>query len=169
MKRLLVMRHAKSDWSGGVTDHDRPLSRRGTKAATSMGRVLSRMGQVPDHVISSSAVRAHTTVLLAADAGEWDTTITTTRHLYGTSIETALAVAAAAPRATERLMLVGHEPAWGALVAHLSGAAVQVKTATVVALDCFASEWPDLPAARAEIAFVLQPRLFTDGEWDGVA
>ncbi len=169
MKRLLVMRHAKSDWSTGVADHDRPLSRRGTRAASAMGRVLARMGQAPDHVISSSAVRAHTTVLLAEDAGGWETTITTTRDLYGTSVETALAVASAAPENAERLMLVGHEPAWGALVNHLSGAAVQVKTTTVVALDCFAHEWTDLPAARAEIAFVLQPRLFTDGEWEGVA
>ncbi len=166
MKRLLIMRHGKSDWSrGGLTDHDRPLNPRGTKAAKTMGRVLAHLDATPDHIITSSAVRAATTARLAMEAGDWGATIEETRELYGTSVEGALRVAAGAPTTADSLMLVGHEPTWGGLVAHLSGGTVQVKTATVVAIDCYAYDWPDLLMTAGELAFVLQPRLFTDTVW----
>lgn len=166
MKHLLVMRHAKSDWTGGVADHDRPLSRRGVRASKTMGAVLRRMGQIPDLVYSSTAVRARTTVELAAEAGDWDTPIEATQDLYGTSAEDALAVASKAPDDVERLMLVGHQPTWGALVYRLTGGAVQVKTATIVAIECYAYDWSDLAETHGEVLYVLQARLFDDPAWD---
>ena len=166
VKRLLIMRHAKSDWSQpGLSDHDRPLSRRGTKAAKTMGRLLAAIDAVPDHIISSSAVRAATTARLASEAGGWESTIEHTRELYGTSVEGTLRVAAGAPTTVDSLMLVGHEPTWSGVAAHLTGGSVQVKTATVVGIDCYAFDWPDLLMTAGELAFVLQPRLFTDTAW----
>ena len=160
------MRHGKSDWSqGGLADHDRPLNKRGMKAARTMGRVLADLDLVPDHIITSSAVRAATTARLAMESGNWSSTIEETRELYGTSVDGALRVAAGAPTTAGSLMLVGHEPTWGGLVAHLSGGTVQVKTATVVGIDCYAYDWPDLLMTAGELAFVLQPRLFTDTAW----
>jgi phosphohistidine phosphatase len=41
---LLIMRHGKSDWEGGVADHERPLAPRGVRAAQSMGRFLAAAG-----------------------------------------------------------------------------------------------------------------------------
>ena len=161
MKRLLVMRHAKSDWSrGGITDHDRPLNHRGTAAARTMGRVLARLDVVPDHAITSTAVRAQTTVRLAAEAGDWGTSIEATEQLYGTSVDGALSVAAAAPSTAETVMLVGHEPTWSGLVARLTGGSVQMKTATVVGIDCYVYDWPEVLMTAGELVFVLQPRMF---------
>jgi len=162
MKRLLVMRHAKSDWSGGVADHDRPLSRRGSRAAASMGELLRRMEEVPDLVYSSTAVRALDTAQLAAAAGRWPAPIETSPDLYATSVAATLEVAARAPDRVARLMLVGHQPAWGALVGHLTGGAVQIRTGTIAAIDCYAASWRDLPRSGGELAYLLQPRLFTD-------
>jgi len=161
------MRHAKSDWTGGVVDHDRPLSKRGVRASKTMGIVLRRMDQIPDLVYSSTALRARTTVELAAEAGDWDTRIETTEDLYGTSAEGALAVASEAPDDVERLMLVGHQPTWGALVYHLTGGAVQVKTATIIGMECYSYDWSDLADTNAEVVYVLQARLFGSPAWDG--
>ena len=61
MKKLLIMRHAKSDWGSGLADHERPLNKRGTKAAAAMGKALAAMEEIPDLVISSTATRAATT------------------------------------------------------------------------------------------------------------
>ena len=167
MKRLIVLRHAKSDWdSDFASDHDRPLARRGIAAAGTMGVALANMDQVPDLAYSSSASRARTTVELAAEAGDWDTTIELTDDLYGTSADEALAVAGRAGPEIERLMLVGHQPAWGTLVYQLTGGRVQVKTATAVGIDLAIGSWRDIMTAHGEIAYVLQPRLFTDGSWD---
>ena len=63
MRRLILFRHGKSDWDAPFgSDHERPLSKRGVKAAKTMGLVLARSDLVPDHAITSSAVRARTTL-----------------------------------------------------------------------------------------------------------
>ena len=76
MKRLILLRHAKSDWDAEFqSDHSRPLSERGMTSARAIGLVLARSNQVPDSVISSSALRAQSTAFLAADTGGWDAEI----------------------------------------------------------------------------------------------
>ncbi len=157
------MRHGKSDWSTGVSDHDRPLNRRGVAAVKTMGRLLSSVGETPDLVISSTATRAHTTAQLAAETGGWEAPIKTTRELYGTRSEGALSVVAGSP-VVDRLMIVGHEPAWSGLVAHLTGGSVTMKTATVVGIEMLIRDWEEAPLARGEIVFVLQPRHFTHSD-----
>jgi len=165
MKRLMIMRHAKSDWNAGAgSDHGRPLNRRGTAAAMTMGRLLTRIGEVPDVIYTSSAVRANETTMLAADAGGWNAKTAEVDGLYGTSAAAALAVAADAPDAAERVMLVGHEPTWGYLVRALTGATVEMKTATVVGIDLQMDRWEHAPDAMGTLAYLLQPRLFEDWE-----
>jgi phosphohistidine phosphatase len=116
--------------------------------------------------ITSSAVRARTTLELAAAAGGWETIIRVSPDLYGASPRGALETAASAPDDVERLMLVGHQPTWGSLVHHLTGGSVEIKTATVVGIDLAVSTWADAAEARGSIAYLLQPRMFTDGSWE---
>ena len=98
MKRLMILRHGKSDWNAGASsDHARPLNRRGTGAAMTMGRLLTRLGEVPDLIVTSSAVRARETALLAADAGDWGCETIEVDDLYGTSAGGALRGAPPAP------------------------------------------------------------------------
>ena len=61
MTELLIMRHGKSDWSLGVSDFQRPLNRRGERAAAQMADWVADQDLHPDRVLSSSAVRARTT------------------------------------------------------------------------------------------------------------
>jgi phosphohistidine phosphatase len=161
MKRLLIMRHAKSDWNAGApSDHERPLNKRGTAAAITMGKVLANIDEVPDLIYTSSAVRATETALLASEAGGWRAPTVEFDELYGTSPAGTLEIAAAAPDDVERLMLVGHQPTWGYLVHALTGAAAQIKTATVVAIDLPVARWDDAPQSTGTLAYLLQPRLF---------
>ena len=162
MKRLLVMRHAKSDWAAGaLLDHDRPLNARGKRAAERMGALLAEIDQVPELVVSSSAVRARRTAELAAAAGDWPGPIEIEPELYGTSAGGALRVVAATPDSVERLMVVGHQPTWGALVAELTGGAVQMKTATVAIVDLMLGrEWAFDEPLQGELVALLQPRHF---------
>jgi phosphohistidine phosphatase len=165
MKRLLILRHAKSDWNTGAsTDRARPLNRRGTDAAITMGRVLAKVGEIPDLIYTSPAVRARETALLAADAGDWGVPTVEVEELYETSPAAALAVAGEAPDDVELLMLVGHEPTWSFLVQTLTGATVHLKTATVAAVDLPIARWSDAPRTTGTLAYLLQARLFTDWE-----
>lgn len=165
MKRLMILRHAKSDWNAGASsDHQRPLNRRGTAAAMTMGKVLADMGETPDLIYSSSAQRARETAMLANESGDWGCEIVEIDELYGTSAGGALQIAAAAPDTVERLMLVGHEPTWGYLVRSVTGAAVTMKTATVAGIDLRMETWKHAPDATGALAYLLQPRLFK--HWD---
>src|SRR5215831_10535546 len=68
MRRVILLRHAKSSWDDpSLTDHDRPLARRGRKDAPRMGKFLRKAGFVPDAVLCSSARRARDTWSLVAD------------------------------------------------------------------------------------------------------
>jgi phosphohistidine phosphatase len=64
-RRLVLLRHAKSDWPD-VADHDRPLAKRGRRDAPVAGRWLGESGYAPDAVICSTAQRARETWELAA-------------------------------------------------------------------------------------------------------
>lgn len=164
MKTLLVMRHAKSDWNADYgADHERPLNDRGVRSARIMGRVLTDNGLVPDLVMTSTAVRARSTATLANEAGGWGSKIELEPSLYGSGAESAIKVTAAAPDVA-RLMLIGHQPTWSMLVSALTGDRVEMKTATVAAIDFEVEAWRDIATARGQIAAVFQPRDYRDTE-----
>lgn len=64
MKRLILMRHAKSDWSASGDDHGRPLNARGKDSAAAMGRWVVDQGWTPDEVLCSTATRTRQTLTL---------------------------------------------------------------------------------------------------------
>ncbi len=158
MKQMLVMRHGKSDWSAGRPDHDRPLSRRGAAAAAAMGKALAAMKETPDLVITSTARRARTTAQLAIEAGTWNCPLVQSDALYGTSAQGALEVLLEADPTADSVMLVGHQPTWGALVAQVTGASVAMKTATVAKVELYIRDWTDALHAHGELVWLLQPR-----------
>ncbi len=63
MKRLWILRHAKSSWSDeGLGDHERPLAPRGERAAVLIGATMAQRGIRPDRVLASTAVRVRETL-----------------------------------------------------------------------------------------------------------
>lgn len=164
MRRLILFRHGKSDWEADYgLDRERPLSKRGERAANTMGLVLRDLGEVPDRIVSSTAVRAESTAEMARLSGGWSGPLELSDDLYGASPAEALAVAARHGGEAERLMLVGHEPAWSHLTAHLTGGRVAVRTGTVVAIDLDVDDWRQAPHASGSVAYALHPKMFK--EW----
>src|SRR3977135_4554804 len=67
MRRILLLRHAKSAWSDpGASGHERPLNRRGQDAAARIGTYLDRHRLVPEYVLCPTAIRARETWDLVA-------------------------------------------------------------------------------------------------------
>ncbi len=111
MRRLMLLRHAKSDWSSpGMPDADRPLNSRGEKAAHLMGAYLMRHGLIPDRILCSSSRRTRET--FAATAEEWPDPVTVAYEdrLYAASPQTILSVIRDAHMRARRLMVIGHNP-----------------------------------------------------------
>jgi phosphohistidine phosphatase len=160
VRRLLLMRHAKSDWDASYdADHDRPLAGRGERSARAMGEALREMGEIPDLIVSSTAVRAESTAELARLAGGWPCPLHLDGDLYGAGPAEVLAVAARHGGRAERLMLVGHEPTWSGLVNRLTGARASVKTGTVAGIDLDLDRWEDAPGAQGSLVFLIHPRM----------
>ena len=62
MKRLILMRHAKSSWkNAGLSDHDRPLNGRGRRSATALGEWMKANKFIPDQILSSTSERTRET------------------------------------------------------------------------------------------------------------
>lgn len=160
------MRHAKSDWSADYgRDHERPLNERGVRSARLMGRLLAAEGQVPQLIVTSTAVRARSTASLANEAGEWGAEVIVEPGLYGSGPDAAVQVAASAPD-IDRLMLVGHQPTWSILVSILTGSSVDMRTATTAVIEFDIPEWSEVVATRGELVAEYQPRDYEGGEYD---
>jgi phosphohistidine phosphatase len=100
--RLYLLRHAKSSWDEpGLADHDRPLARRGKRAADAMGRYMREHGIEPEVVLCSSATRTRQTL---ERLGLPDARIEP--ELYGADAATLRALIPDASSA----MLIGHNP-----------------------------------------------------------
>lgn len=160
VKKLYVLRHAKSDWNEPAAgDHQRPLAKRGVKAAELMGRFLRSVGQVPDAVATSSAVRARTTVELMARAGDWTCPVHVTRTFYESRPEDVLRHVRTFTDEHESLMLAGHEPTWSALVQLLSGARVRMVTAALARIDLGVDRWADVEPGSGVLVWLVPPKL----------
>jgi phosphohistidine phosphatase len=161
MRTLLLLRHAKSDWDAGAgEDFDRPLAKRGKKAAAEVGRFLRRAGAVPGEVLTSSAVRARTTVEVAAEAGGWDCPVRETRSLYEADPEDVVEEIRSLGSRAEVLLVAGHEPAWSSLLALLvGGGTFHLPTAALACVEFDADSWETLEPGRGRLAWLVNPKL----------
>lgn len=156
MKRLFLMRHAKSDYPPGVDDHDRPLNRRGRLASTLMGAYLVEERAVPDLVYASSAARAQETW----DRMLLDVPAETRPQLYHASAEAALVVARRAPESVGSLMLVWHQPGIRDAANRLTGGhdVPDFPTAQIVTLEFDADRWWDVGFGAGRLVAIAAPK-----------
>jgi phosphohistidine phosphatase len=107
MKRLILMRHAKSDWSGhALSDHDRVLNKRGRASAAALGDWMRAEGVQPDEVLISSSARTRETFERLDLAAE--TTANFTKDLYLASEDQIMTVIQRAHG--NCVLIVGHNP-----------------------------------------------------------
>lgn len=167
LRRLVVLRHAKSAWPPGVDDHDRPLGPRGLRDAPAAGRALAEADCLPDLALCSTAERARRTWELAA--AEWGTP-PPVRHdprVYGADVPELLAVVREVPSTVETLLLVGHNPGLEELVLELAEDALdealedvrtKFPTSAIAVLVWHGDSWRDLAPGTALLTDMIVPR-----------
>ena len=162
---LIVLRHAKSDWSENLPDHERPLAPRGLRDAPMLGRRLAEAGHVPELVVCSTARRTRETWLRVSDELPAKPPVEYDDDLYGADVPELLNAARRTPAGVTTLALVGHEPGVSDLTLHLAGHGeetrqVRTKFPTGAAAVLATSDsWAGLTTARL-VAF-FRPRDFT--------
>ncbi|GAA3212543.1 SixA phosphatase family protein [Microbacterium terregens] len=153
MIRLVLVRHAKSDWGDArLDDHDRPLNDRGRRDAPRMARELAETGFRPQIVLSSTALRARTTA--EAFGAVFDVAVNLDPELYGAPARTLLEKAAAS--AARQLIVVAHDPGMSALAERLSDGGIEhMPTCAVATFTWDADDW-DAVEPLEPVAWTLE-------------
>jgi len=120
MKTLTLLRHAKSGWDDPVArDFDRPLNRRGEKAARVIGEYMKREDLSFDHVIASPAVRVIETIDHVADGYGKRIEPIWERRVYLASSATLMDVLREVSDDAVSVLMIGHNPGMEDLVLDL--------------------------------------------------
>jgi len=162
VKRLILLRHAKSSWSeGGLPDFERPLSGRGERDAPRMGARLREHGIRPDLVLSSPALRAHRTAKLVSGALDYaDEEIRLDTRLYLATPSEILAVVVEQTDAVDALLVVGHNPGLTELTNLLAPELdlANLPTAGAVVVDCATERWSEIHTAQRRLVCYEYPK-----------
>jgi len=161
MKTLYILRHAKSDWTTEIRgDHERPLNKRGTEAAQTMGSFLTAINQIPDKILTSTATRALVTAELASCAGDWESPILLESQLYGADGGTVLRLIRECDEECQRLLIVGHEPTCSSVISALvGGCRVRFPTAALGRVDLEADCWTEVEFGIGSLVWLVTPKL----------
>lgn len=163
-RRLVLIRHAKSDWeTPGQPDFERPLNARGRRDAPVMGRRLLERGFVPDLVLSSPAVRAATTARLVSEAAGYDPArIQWIERLYHcpAHVFDEVILHAAIPDDVQTVFIVAHNPG----ITHFANDTApglhidNMPTCAAAGIAFTSDRWSDYPSAAHRLLFFDYPK-----------
>lgn len=166
LRHLVLLRHAKSSWSdNSLSDHERPLSPRGRRAAPAMATILRRDVPMPELVYCSDAVRTRQTLDLL-DLEAVPTTIE--RRLYLADARELVALLRETPDSVRSVLVIGHNPGLHDLAVGLAGEAsdagalrglrAKLPTAGLVELVFDAPDWGALAPGAARLVRFVCPK-----------
>jgi phosphohistidine phosphatase len=159
MKTLLLMRHAKSSWADPtLSDLDRPLNKRGTKAAPRMGKFMRKQGVRLDLVLSSPARRAAQTSKFLMDAADIECDLRHDERLYGAGAAELLEVVRGIEESCDGILLVGHNPGMEDFVELLTGKAEAMPTAALAKVALHVERWADVRESSGDLEWLVRPK-----------
>ena len=156
MSTLILLRHGKSDWSGGEPDHLRPLARRGHRQVPEAGRWLADHVGVIDLAVVSPAERTRETWRLAAAELAVRPPVREDERVHAGSARALLDVVRELPVEVTTVVLVGHNPGLEDLVASLTGHGVPMPTSALAVID-ISGPWSAVGDTFAELSAQGRP------------
>ena len=163
MKKIYIVRHAKSSWKDpGMKDFDRPLNKRGKHDAPLIGKLLRDRGIKPDWIVSSPANRAQTTAkTIAQEVGFPLNEIVLEQKIYEAYLEDVVDVIQCLPDEVETAFIFGHNPAFTYLVNHFNHGelVVNVPTCGIGCVETSAKHWSDIHPDNSNLVSFDYPKL----------
>ena len=159
MLNIIIFRHGKSDWDANYDmDHNRPLSKRGYKAAKIMGRYIKKIDQIPDKVVSSSATRARDTAEHAIRHGKWSSKLSIESKRYGGSSETLLDIIHHLDKKIKSVCLVGHEPTCSNFISLCTFHRQRFTTASMAKINFKTDKWNKIEFGKGSLEWIKSPK-----------
>jgi|ERR1044071_595013 phosphohistidine phosphatase len=142
MKKLLLLRHAKSSWEDtSLPDFERPLNERGLRAAPLVGKFMREQKIRPDLVICSPAKRTRETIALVLEAAGIEPEVRYDERIYEASVTSLLEIISQIEDDKAEVMLVGHNPGFENLLERLTNESIRMPTATLACIALNAERW----------------------------
>ena len=168
-RQLLVLRHGKSDWGVEVSDFDRPLKKRGKRAAHLLGTWLQQQNLVPDYILSSPAARAQNTAEILTQAMGFTTQqLHYDSRLYAANLSDLKNALANCPHDADRVLLIGHNPELESLLVFLNKAKLPIPddgkllpTATLAIFN-MPDNWRKLNQGCGKLLSITRPADLAD-------
>jgi phosphohistidine phosphatase len=129
-----------------------------------MGRFLQATDQIPDRLVSSTAVRARDTARTLSSGGAWESEVPLrqTNALYEGVPEDVLTEIQTTRPGARSVLLVGHQPTWALAIARLTGGSgVAFPTGACARVDADVDRWTEVGRDAGRIAWLLPPKLLT--------
>lgn len=160
MKRIYLSRHAKSSWNDlSLSDHDRPLNKRGLRDAPMMAEKVSSLIPAVDILVSSSAKRALETSEYFAKALKFKK-ITTESKLYHAGPSEILEVIGDLPSEYDSAFLFGHNPGFTFLYNHFARVPIDnLPTCGLFGLESTADDWYDVDTTNTRVELYIYPKM----------
>ncbi|MDY6873086.1 MAG: histidine phosphatase family protein [Chloroflexota bacterium] len=145
MKTLLLMRHAKSSWKDEtLSDHERPLKKRGKKDAKLISKVIKKKDLTPELILCSSAVRARETAKILTDALDYDGKVAYSDELYMGEPQDFVTALKNVDNKLDKVMIVAHNPGLEAYLQIIDGEIEAVPTGGLGYLVLVLDDWKDI-------------------------
>jgi len=158
MKKLILVRHAKSSWKHDVIDHERPLNTRGYNDAERVSNHLKKSNLIIDKILSSDAVRAKTTANAFIINLKIDNDLMALNHsLYDFSGQNLIKIIKEVDASISTLMVFGHNHAITDFVNTYGDKYIEnVPTCGVTIIDFAIDNWADLNTGKT--VYTLSPK-----------
>jgi len=161
MKKLYLIRHAKSSWEDHLlSDHDRPLSDRGKHDAPIIADILKSKNVIPGLVISSSARRAIKTAKIFSSTLNYSTEkIEINSAIYEATTQGLLNVINKIDDKYETVFMFGHNPGFTVLANILGNKAIDnMPTCSVAELQLNIGTWNEAQAYCGKLTDFIFPK-----------
>lgn len=161
MKKLFVVRHAKSSWDfPDLDDHDRPLNQRGMKDAPKMGTRIAKKIVKIDLMITSTAKRAADTATIIADHLSFSKSHIIEEPLfYHASFRELLVNLQTIESNVMTLMIFGHNPGLTDFVNHLTGSDIyNIPTCGIAEITFDVTSWQQVRKGMGRLISLDYPK-----------
>ena len=159
MKKIYIIRHAKSSWNdSSLDDFNRALNKRGKENAPMMGRRLNKRSVLPDLIISSPALRAKTTAEIIAQKVKYNKKIMFEKNIYDSSESELHKTLINVDDKNNTLFLVGHNPSISMLAQMYVDFEENIVTCGVVEIEFDCEKWKDISSKNAKLISFDYPK-----------
>jgi len=159
LKKLYIIRHAKSSWSDmSLGDFDRPLNKRGKRDAPFMAQKLKEKKVLPDVIVSSPAKRTKSTAQIFANEINFTKPIAYDKNIYEADGGELKYVVNSLNDKAKTALMFGHNPGLNMLAENFLEFNENIPTCGIIEIEFDCKKWSEISSKNAKLISFDYPK-----------